>query len=533
MVDNQIYRSAKSLNGALSTLPASAFTVAFFINNTDTSQDEWLNPLAAYLGQKGFVTIGIKTPNSMDKCNLDSAQYHAVMELDDIPNLSGINVFIISDIDCWQAIRFPDNSRVLGCAHGFEATADTSLPYSIHLGSCIDGYMVPFTLGEKSREMISDLWNGLLNIQEAPRNNPVFQIIPQGYPRLHILSRKIKDMRNKPDSIIYAPQGIVYNLDLGGNRLQKHGKRIIRALLSNFPGLNVIFRPYKTDIGSTEVKEICAVFDKEKRFILDTQPGRAHSFSRGLVLVTDLSHIAQSFAYTTMRGAIYFQPWTNNGPKSKEWSGGHFAYNYTGLVASLKKMLEHSEEWAKRIMNNRNQFVAPFENSFAEIADWLKDFYQGISCENWVTIRRLNQTQIQTIPKTITKIMKQEEPARPLLAATAATYTYKCNPLLYAFAMHTGKAAMSDSNIILPEDIKKNIPILLNKPFSAQKYKDIDTEDIRRLYGMGLLEMLKENNSDGIHIAENLAGNFENFCKNQLASPNKKTLSDDNTKNYD
>ena len=68
MPGNQIYKSAESLNAALSTLPENAFTVAFFISNTNVSQDEWLNPLADYLGRNGFATIGIKTPESENKC---------------------------------------------------------------------------------------------------------------------------------------------------------------------------------------------------------------------------------------------------------------------------------------------------------------------------------------------------------------------------------------------------------------------------------------------------------------------------------
>lgn len=514
MNGNQIHKSAETLNATLSALPEKAFTVAFFINNTETSQDEWLNPLAAYLGQNGYITVGIKTPNSQDKCNLDSAQYQAVIEQEQIATLSGIKVFLISDID-WQ-IRFPDSSRVLGCAHAFEASQDTSLPYMTRLGSCIDGYMVPFTMGQKCHEMISDLWNGLLNIETASRSNPLFCVIPQGYPRLHILSRKIKELGNKPDSIIFAPQGTMYNMSDGGCRLQNYGKRIIRTLLTNFPDLNIIFRPYRLDLDSAEVKEICAAFTNEKRFILDSRRGRAFSFSRGAVLVTDLSHIAQSFAYTTLRGAIYFQPWVDDTKvKSGEWTGGLFAYNFTSLISSLKNMLDKTEEWVQKIRKNRDQLVAPFENSFAEIADWLKDFCHGAPRKNWCAIKRVNQEQVQTIPEIIKKIMKQSEPARPLLAATAATYTYKNNPLLYALSLHIGKAIMSDSNIFLLEDIKKNIPIFLNKSFTAKKYKEIASEDICCLYSLGLLKMIKENNPEGVHLARNLAENFENFCKNQ------------------
>ncbi len=79
--------------------------------------------------------------------------------------------------------------------------------------------MVSFPLDEKSREKIPSLWNGMLNIKEATRKNPVFHIIPQGYPRMHILAREIKEQRRKPDSVVYAPVGIDYNMDMGGEEV--------------------------------------------------------------------------------------------------------------------------------------------------------------------------------------------------------------------------------------------------------------------------------------------------------------------------
>lgn len=526
MDDNQIYKSAESLNAALSTLPENVFTVAFFISNTNVYQDEWLNPLADYLGRNGFATIGIKTPESENKCCLDSAQFQAVIEREEISRLSGIKVFIISDMDCGL---FPQESRVLGCTHGFGTAKDTALPSRTIYGSLLDAHMVSFPLDEKSREKIPSLWNGMLNIKEATRKNPVFHIIPQGYPRMHILAREIKEQRRKPDSVVYAPVGIDYNMDMGGKRFNRHGKRIIRTLLSNFPDLNVIFRPYRIDIDKDEVKDVCAAFADEKRFILDSQPGRAESFSRGLALVTDLSHIAQSFAFTTLRGAIYFQPWVTTEAKSNEWSGGVTAYNYTTLIDSIKNMLEYSEEWTQKIRKNRDQLVAPFENSFAEIADWLKDFYQGKTRPGWLAIKRCNPEEIQSVPETINKIMRQPEFSRTLLAATAAIYTHSMNPLIFAFALHLGKIMQPNSFPSAYSRMEDGYKTLLNKSLIGLKYKDIDPEDIRRLYSMGMLKMLKENNSEGIQIAETLAENFENLYKNQPASSSKKALADGNT----
>lgn len=513
MNGNQIHRSAKSLNEALSTLPENAFAVALFIDDTNVSQDEWLNPLAEFLGQRGYSTVGIKTPNSLDKCNLDSAQYHAVLEIDEIPKLLGIKVFIISDMD--GSIQFPEKSRILGCTHGFSEGYITALPYSQIHGFRLDGYMISTPLDAESRKQITQLWSGMLNIKEAIRKNTTFHIIPQGYPRMYILAQEMDKLGSKPDSIIYAPVGISSYLDAGGERLKKHGKRIIRTLLSNFPDLNVIFRPYRIDFDSSEVKEICDVFANEKRFILDTDPGRAESFARGLALITDHSHIGQTFAYATLRGAIYFQPWVDTKIKSSEWNGGIFAYNYTALVDSIKDLIEHSEEWTQKIKKNRDQLVAPFENSFAEIAGWLKDFYQGKTRDKWLAIKRCNPDEIQSVQETIKKIINQPLEARACMAAIAANFTHSSHPLILAFALHLGKIMQPSYFPASYAKMDDGFKTLLNKSLIGLKYSDIDPEDIRRLYSMGLLKMLKENDSEGIQIAKNLVDNFENFCKDQ------------------
>ncbi len=76
MQNSHIFRSAKSINEELSILPDAALRIGLFIHNTDVSQDEWLNPLAAYLKSRGFVTIGITTPASSGKCDLSEAEFN-------------------------------------------------------------------------------------------------------------------------------------------------------------------------------------------------------------------------------------------------------------------------------------------------------------------------------------------------------------------------------------------------------------------------------------------------------------------------
>lgn len=499
-------RNINTLNYQLSSLPKESFVVGFFIHNVTTSQDEWLNPLAAFLREKGFITVGIKTPFSEDKCNLGSAEIQAVIDLKNMPDIEGIHVFIISDMDC--STRFPEKSKILGCIHSFAASiADASIPHSTYCGSTLDGWMVPFKI-EKNKKDIVDLWGGLLNIEASQRKDTTFHIIPTGYPRMHILFEKVNKLEQIPDTVVYAPIDIDFNKDFGGNRIQTYGKRLIRTILDNFPNLKVAFRPYKTNLDFPEVKEICTTFANEPRFIFDKSSERAFSFARGIILITDFSHVAQSFTFSTLRGAIYFQPWVKNGKKHTEWQGLYAAYNYTELVHTIKDMIEQSDKWAEKILAHRNATVVPFENSFEEIAGWLKDFYHGKSRPEWLEIQRCQPSNLFGLKELVSKITSQPTSAQPVLSASIYAFTIPDNPFVLAFGLHLGKSYQPNNFIYWRFHAERTFAQCLNKQLTAQTYQEIDPEDIRRLYSMGILEMLKTGDHKDAKLAQSLLDDF-------------------------
>lgn len=506
--NSQIFTNVQSLNECLSSLPKDAFVVAFFMHIVNVSQDEWLDPLAEYLNEKGFVTIGIKTPLSIDKCDLSSAKYQAVIDVRDIVDIVGVNVFIISDMD--GATNFPKNTKVLGCLHSFTSEPDVPLAYSTYCGSQLDGWMVPFPINN-NKKAIADLWGGLLNMEASSRKNPTFQIIPTGYPRMHILSKRIKNLKQTPNSVVYAPIEIDYCKDIGGNRVQRYGKRLIRTILSNFPDLNVIFRPYKTNLDYPEVREICDAFANDPRFMLDDNSDRAYSFAHGLVLVTDFSHVGQSFSFSTLRGSIKFQPWIKNDKKHLEWRNSYFSYNFTDLVFSIKDMIKRSDYWSQKILAQRNASVVPFENSFEELSGWLDDFYHGKSRPEWLEIQRRQPSNLFGLQELVTRITEQPPSAQSTLSASIYAYTMPDDPLILALGLHIGKLYQPKSYIIWRYHAERTFAQCIDKQLTAKSYGEIENEDVIRLYSLGLLQRLKNNDAEGAALAQNLLDSFKNL----------------------
>lgn len=499
-----IYNS-QNLHELLVHLPRETFVVALFMHSLEAGQDEWLNPLAKALAAKGFVTIGIKTPQSADKCDLSLAQYQAVIKPEELKTLDRINVFIFSDND--YGCDYPSTSKALGCCHGFISGNVGSLPVSTFQGHYLDGWMLSTPLNEIDNQKITSFWRGLLNQQISPRQSSIFHIIPTGYPRMAVLSKKLRSITIPPDSIVYAPTAMGAYKDRGGNRLQQHGKRIIRILLTAFPEMNVIFRPYKNDLSTPEVKEICETFADNRRFIFDNESGRLTSFSRGTTVITDLSHIDESFAFTTLRPAIRFQPWVKNN-STHEFAGGLIANTYNELVAAVKNVLSNPDQWKQKIQNNRNALAMPVENALEDIADWIVDFYNDKPKPGWVSIERRQPKNMRSEKDIVKTILEQEPTGSHVLAAATANFSLPDSPLLMALALHLGLVYRPDNGITFCGQTRNTMAKLLNKSFNFVNYKDIDPKDIRMLYSRSLLAMIKKNDADGVFLVEKLLEEF-------------------------
>ena len=435
MAGRDIFRDVAALNAALTALPPDAFVVAFFIHALQVSQDEWMEPLARHLREAGFVTVGVTTPESAERCHLDAPEYQAVLSLDDIPLLRRVNVFIISDIDCLEPL-FPQQSRVLACCHGVITASDTAFTSYLHHIGLVDGWLCSCPVTPRTRELVTHLWTGLASGEASRRKNRHLHIIPVGYPRLAALAEKLEEQSCLPDAIIYAPTLLDYFPEMGGERVKEHGARIIRVLLRNFPDYRVVFRPYRGDLDHAVVADIREQFRNEPRFVFDADPARLFSFAHGATVVTDFSHIGASFAYATLRAPVSFRPWQKSAPEMTRTEGFFTAASYTGLVRAVRTVLADGRRLAEELRARRTREIMPFATAFADIAALLKEFFADTPRQDWLTVERCNPAVAPADQELIRRMSGQSPANRARLAATAVTYGMPRSPLLGAFALH-------------------------------------------------------------------------------------------------
>lgn len=492
-----------ALKAKLDSFSDTEFVVGFYIRNTNIAQHEWMNPFAEVLKRHGFRTIGINTPQSLQRCPLSSCDITAVVEDENIHELGRINVFIISDMD--YATIYPEESKVLGCKHAFDALKWSDFRHQLALLPHLDGWLCPFPLSDATRKSAMALYEGFHSSEACVRKSGYFHIIPAGYPRLTTLGQEIEKCWRKPDSILYAPIGISSLKSHGVEFSRKMQSRLIRALLCNFTS-NLIYRPYAEDLESTAVKEIRAEFADEERFIFDDSSGRAYAFSRSFLLITDLSHIAQSFSIATKRPSIYFHPWFGKRAKNEivRIGIGFETASISGLVRCARNILGN-EELRKSISDDILRMpVAPFENSFEEIASWLKDFYDEKALPEWLSIPR----HTPTIPEIalISKIRNYD-----VSVFTSATrFRRPYSTLLCALTLHIG--LQNSPNARPWRQIMDIASELLKKPCIWEAYKDISVEDLTRLYSMALIKYMKiGGGADEISLIEGLMADARNL----------------------
>lgn len=500
------------LNGNLAKLPPTQFVVCFYVNNTNSSQDEWMNPFAETLRRHGYFTVGITTPQSAAKCALAACNIQAELQMEEVAQIRGIHVFIVSDMDF--ATSYPSDSRVLGCPHAFELTKESNLLNQLQFLPTLDGWLVSCPLNGKSRQMITDLFKGYCEPGGCLRKSPYFYIIPGGYPRLAVLSAKVAASHCKPDSIVYAPIGLDHARKMIGiNILEKSGVRIIRNLLAAFPDLNVIYRPYRPDLDSGPVLKIRDSFANEKRFIFDPSPGRLFSFSRGLALVTDVSHIGQSFAFTTLRPTIYFRPWEKAGMTEDIFSlvpNGYATTTFSGLIAVCKHALANMGKQKELLSAIRDRYLMSIDNAFDEIAGWLPDFYKGRPHADWLAIPR-NDPEL-ACPEML--LLSKNSSLTAL--AVAATYRKPPSPLLTALCLHKGQALAPDAT--LRPRFGEAVKSLLGEDCGQAQYGDVAAADVRHLYKLALAQYIKNGHpAEEIRMIESLAANYEEFTQGSIS----------------
>lgn len=497
------------LRKVLATLPQDAFVVCFYINIFYSFHSEWMNALAEILRERDIITVGLLTPNSA-QFNLDATDFVAVVPSSAVKLLSRINVFVISEVD--HGTRYPSESKVLGCVHGHYM----HLPFtaSIYSVGMLDGLMVPARVPPETRRALETTWAGFVSPRLTWRSDRPFHVIPVGYPRHAALLRVLNKASAPKDAIVYAPHGIVNACiaDKDGC-LAGQGVTIIKFLLENFPEYKLIFRPDPVDIDKPLIQDIASLFQNNPRFILDKHKDQVFSLSRGSALVTDLSAISQSFAYLTLRPAVYFQPWQKWEQPMRRWNGGFMASTYEALRDALTQALKNTQEESEIISKNRERLVMPIEGALETIADWIQDFYNERPRPDWVTIDR-SEAVLESEEELVQKLgIFTTTGALPTAAATVAYFRNQESPLLIAYALHVGRIHTPTRMPGL--DLFGIAGRLLGIKITCTSYGETPPEYIRNLYALAEEEYRQRGDQDGVALVTNLMKDFSSsLCMN-------------------
>lgn len=490
------------LRKALAALPKDAFVVAVYINNLFSSQYEWMNTLVCALRARGIITVGLLTPHSVNISkltleDLGAADFVAVIPASSVKLLGRINVFIITDID--YATHFPPTAKVLGCIHGYLLASPES-PYHGMLYSLgtMDGLMIPSRLSPETRSAIEKIWTGVVHPRWSPRSCGPFQLIPVGYPRHASMIPALKQARCPRGAIVYAPYAIdfgsqVVNTD---NLIGGQAVTIINFLLENFPEHTIIFRPAPSDRKSSLVQKISSLFEANPRFILDVHNDKIFAFSRGAVLITDMSTIAHSFAFLTLRPAINFQPWQKWDRPLQRWDGGFKVCTYDALREAITLSLENAQEESRIIHENRERLVMPAEGALDAIADWIQDFYNESPRADWLSIER-SEAEVESEKELVRKLTG----CHPVAPAAAACFRNQESPFLAAYALHMGR---SHPHMKVLMNVREIASRVLGVDIPADTYGDIPPDHIQKLYTLAQEEYRQQGDHDGMALVANL-----------------------------
>lgn len=484
-----IYKINKELSIAKNTL--SKYTVAFYHQSNKFEPWDFAIPLLEYLQEKNFhaiILIGYDKDIYSDK--ITSYKIHS----EDIILLKNLDALIV--IDSTHQI-YPATTRVLAIAHGFVACRRTDFRSLISHQCNYDGYLTNIPLQESAND-ISQLWTGFYSINNL-RNTSNFHIISCGYLRAATLRTRINAQSAiQPDAICYAPIDRTYRQNIGGDRILKYGMKILRILLTEFPERKIIFRPpFSYTAQDPEILAIADIFSSNKNFSLDVNPDRFFCFANSAVLITDFSHIANSFSFTTYRPSIYFQPWLAKFLPHRVVTG-YYTYTFTQLIKTIKTCLFNLDNFQECIHNASKTLTMPLENSFEEfhllLLSFIKDNFSNINRDNHITIHR-NYNSFDYV-KSLYKYISQTNEF-PLHDSTY-NFTEKLPICISTLAY-----AKINPNGHISKELTDRLCLISN---SARQFKTfIEAKTLCTLFIKNqLLYFIKTNNIEGIFICQKI-----------------------------
>lgn len=189
------------------------------------------------------------------------------------------------------------------------------------------------------------------------RQRSVRRLVPSGYPKLDYNNERIVQLQNADD----VPSILVYPTDYTihpGGMSPTVAQSVIDCLLREFPNYQIIFRPHPNNglATSTELQKVFEALQSERRFEFNSDTDYLPVWARGSVMVTDFSGGAMTYACTTGRPTLFFNPIDRTAQRAER--GGILAFmNELGVAVerideiapAICELLDPVNGWAEKI----------------------------------------------------------------------------------------------------------------------------------------------------------------------------------------
>jgi len=217
-------------------------------------------------------------------------------------------------------------------------------------------------------------------------------LIRSGYPKLDNNLAEFARIRasDARPAILFLPT----DFDLYDHGVvPAHGASIVGRLLDRFPDFDVVFRPHPNNLKNrpAELDRLKDEFAENKSFVFDDEPDYMPHWARAVVMVSDFSGGALTFACTTLRPVVFYSPDdeafvtnTKGGILPFRDSIGTVVKDVEALVSAVGEAIEKGDDWRNRIADFRDRNIFNVGRSADYIAKSVDDMIQGRERDDWV-----------------------------------------------------------------------------------------------------------------------------------------------------
>lgn len=220
-------------------------------------------------------------------------------------------------------------------------------------------------------------------------------IIGGGYPRLDSNIEYFEKHQQSSKTLIFATTAIL-GPDLAGLvAFPAHADKVIAALLKEFPDYDVIFRPHPLTTDRPEVRHVAKKYGGHPRFAYDDNGSYyMPNYSKAVLMITDMSGTAYTYAFTTLRPVVFFSP---NEPEVMKRFGnyqyfkdrhkvGYVAENIGEMVEKIRLLLATKDEFSPGIREYRDSIVYNIGKSEDYFVDNIEYILQDKKHPDWIYV---------------------------------------------------------------------------------------------------------------------------------------------------